>query len=138
MRRLRSTAKIVHGLVAKPPLTPATDEPSPHTGVTLVGKIGVVALLFCQPVARAAAPLPEKLTAWRLMVPVPGVATPPTTVVAAVGTAGAPSKLPRPMNDCWAICEYMMVNPPRTTNLLLPKTSQAIPRRGAKSLWSPL
>src|SRR5258708_16394981 len=105
VRRLRSTAKIVHGFVGRPLKTPGAAVPSPHTGVTLVGKMEVVAELFCQPLLRRflAGP-PLKTKAWRSMVPVPGVATLFTTSVAAVGTEGAPSKLPRAMNDCMAIC----------------------------------
>src|ERR1700676_4828205 len=127
---------MVHGVVGNPPKTPGADEPSPQTGVLVVlGKMGAP---LCQLALRAAWPPKLKASASRLMVPIPGVATPFCTIVAPVGTEAAPSKLPSARKDCIAICSYATPPPARITVFPLPRTSQAKPTRGAKLLWSPL
>src|ERR1700722_5828970 len=70
-----------------------------------------------------------------------GFPTPGLMVQAPVGTAATLSavlfcRLPSCSKVAMVRTEYMMLNPPRTTVVPLPVTSQAKPRRGEKSLVS--
>src|SRR5579864_7174397 len=64
----------------------------------------------------------------------PPAVFPDASTMAPVGMVLIPSELFKARNDSQLIVSYIMPPPPRTTVVPLPVTSQAKPKRGAKSL----
>ena len=78
-----------------------------------------------------------------MIVPVPGVDTPLTTIVAPVGIVARPIAVAFWVFSCTRrvsieMLSYTTPTPALSTVLLSPKMSHASPNRGAKLLWSPL
>src|ERR1700730_8724689 len=73
-----------------------------------------------------------------LILPVPGVVTPFTTVAAPVGTWFNPSKFATAIKTLKGRVSYIMLPPARITVFPLPCMSQAMPKRGEKLLRSGL
>src|SRR6266852_4656252 len=115
---------MLHGLLKQ--LSGVVGKTVPWTPVTAGSQ-------FIPPLAGSA---PAKFSVPTAMEP-PAVPL-PASMMAPVGTVARPRELFKARYDSQLRVSYVRPPPPLTTVRPLPVVSQAKPKRGAKSLWSPL